>query len=68
MQVVNIYIAYETGLWPFHVDLDFALKNSLFGTVRLTKNPDFHQCKYFCYGIEFVEIFRCRMVMDLKKR
>lgn len=38
MEVVNVYIAYETGLWPFHVDLDFTLKNSLFGAVRLTKN------------------------------
>ena len=38
MEVVNVYIAYETGLLPFHVDLDFTLKNSLFGAVRLTKN------------------------------
>ena len=37
-QVVNIYIFYEINLWPFTVEKGFALRNSLFGAVKLPKN------------------------------
>ena len=35
--VVNIDIVYGINVWPFTVDQDFALENSLFGAVKLTK-------------------------------
>ena len=39
-KVVNILIVYQINLWPFTVGKDFALGNSLFGTVKLTKNDN----------------------------
>ena len=39
-QVVNIYVNYEINLWPFTVGKGFALRNSLFEVVKLTKNAD----------------------------
>ena len=32
-KVMTIYIVYQINLWPFSVCKDFALENSLFGTV-----------------------------------
>ena len=48
--VVNLYIAYRiTG---FHsTSNDSRLANTLFGAVKLTKNPDIDKYKYFGYGI-----------------
>ena len=50
--IVNIYIVYDTtkknpvGSYP-------TLENCLFGSVKLTKNPDIDKYKYFGYGIGF---------------
>ena len=50
--IVNIYIVYELGASsPF--DDDPTLKNSFFGTVRLTKNADIDKYQYLGYGIGF---------------
>ena len=40
-------------MWPFTVDKDFVLGNSLFGAVKLTKNAYFDNYKYSGYGIRF---------------
>ena len=49
--IINIYIVYELGASsPF--DDDPTLKNSLFDTVRLTKNADIDKYQYLGYGIE----------------
>ena len=53
-QVVDIYVVYEINLWPFTFAKNFALVNSSFGAVELTKNTDFDKYKYFGgYGTEF---------------
>ena len=36
----NIYIVYEVNLWPLNVSENFALRNSLFGAVKLIKYAD----------------------------
>ena len=51
--MAKIYIAYEINLWPFTIGRDFSLGNSLYGSVKLTKNPDFDKYKYSGYGIGF---------------
>ena len=40
-------------LWPLNLDSKFVLLNSLFGTVKLTKNDDPDEYFYFGYVIEF---------------
>ena len=52
--MVNIYIAYEINLWTFTADKDFALGNSLFGAVKLTKiTTNFDKYEFSGYGIGF---------------
>ena len=51
-KVVNIYIVYELGASSPYRD-DPTLKNSLFGKVTLTKNPDIDKDQYSGYGIGF---------------
>ena len=50
---MNIYIVFEIHLWPFNVGRDFALGNSLFGVVKLTKNVDSDKYKYSGYATGF---------------
>ena len=47
---VNLFIVYEINLWSNIKGEDFAFGNSLFGTVKLTKNADSDKYKYSCYG------------------
>ena len=51
--MVNIYIVYEINLWLYIVGQDFALRNFLFGAIKLTKNADFGKYKYSEYSIGF---------------
>ena len=51
--MVNIYIVYEINLWQFNIGKNFALRNSLFGAVKLTKYSDPDNYKYSSYGIGF---------------
>ena len=47
-----MYITYEIKSWPFYADDCFALRNSLFGAVKVTKNADLDKYpNYFGYGI-----------------
>ena len=52
-KVLNIYIAYEIGLWPFTVDKDFVLGNSLVGAFGMSTNANLDKYKYCGYGIGF---------------
>ena len=38
--IVNVYMVYEINLSPNDLDSTFALLNSLFGTIKLSKNAD----------------------------
>ena len=38
--MVNIYFIYKIRLWAFNIGKDFALRNYLFGAVKLTDNAD----------------------------
>ena len=51
--VVNIYFVYEINLWSSLQVPNFALINSLFGTVKLTMNLDPNKYEYSGYGVEF---------------
>ena len=51
-KIVNIYIVYELEASTSHSS-DPAIKNSLFGTVTLTKNADIEKYKYSCYVFGF---------------
>ena len=52
-KVVSIYISYALTLWFRNLNTYFALKNFLFGSVKLTKNTDTDKYKYSDYGIGF---------------
>ena len=52
-KIVNIYIVFEINFWAFAQGGDFALENSLFGAVKLTKNAGFDKYKYSGYGAGF---------------
>ena len=49
------------NLWSRDLGTDLTLLNSLFGTVKLIKNPDHNKYLYFEYGIKFdyVNPFHC---------
>ena len=69
-QVVLIYTVYEMYLWPFTVGKDFTLVNSLFGTVKLTKNTDFDKYVYILdmvLDLMLAEVFCYAMVVGLVK-
>ena len=51
-KIVNIHIVYELGASSSN-DSDRTLRNCLFGTITLTKNPDIDKYRYFGYGIGF---------------
>ena len=66
--MLNFYIVYEINLWPLNLDSNFALLNSLFADVKLTKNADPDQYSYSGYGIGFdMEIFYCEIRVGLVK-
>ena len=46
-----MYIVFETKSWPYNNGNNFTLRNSLFGGVKLTKNPDPDKYSYPGYGI-----------------
>ena len=48
-----MYIVYEINLCQNDLDSKFTLSNSLFSSVKLTKNPDPDQYSYSGYGIRF---------------
>ena len=51
--MINLYIVYEIKLWPFHNIDKFAIRKSLFRTVKLTKSADPDKYSYSRWGISF---------------
>ena len=49
--VINLYIFYILNPRLSKLNTDFALKNCLFGSVKLTKNADLDKWAYSGYGI-----------------
>ena len=50
---LKLYIVYELATWPRNPTNNFTLKNFLFGTVQLTRNPDKSKVTYNGWGIAF---------------
>ena len=48
-----LYISYTLDPWSRDLNTDFTLGNCLFGTAKLTKNPDPNKYEYSGYGIGF---------------
>ena len=61
--ILNIYIVYELGACNPHDD-DPTLKNSLFGTVRLTKNADIDKYGYSVMELDLIknQVFHFQVV------
>ena len=51
---MNIYIVYEINLRAFTASKEFALDNSFFAAVKLTKNANFDKNKQsgYCTGLD----------------
>ena len=64
--IVNIYIVYEITKNNNISDYP-TLENCLFGSVRLTKNPDIDKHKYSGYGIGFDMVNLVLVLEDLAK-
>ena len=52
-KVVNLFIVYDLGTWSQDLNTDFTLKDSLFRSVKLSKNVDPYEYKYSGYSIGF---------------
>ena len=50
---VNLYICYTLNQWSRDLNTDLTLGNCLFGSLKLTKNPDPDKYKYSGYIIGF---------------
>ena len=49
--MVNLSFVYELGTWSRDLNIEFTLKDCLFGSVKLTKTADPDKYKYSSYGI-----------------
>ena len=52
-KVINLYNSYTLDPRPRDLNTGFSLNNSLFGSVKLTKNPEPDKYVYSGYGIGF---------------
>ena len=52
-KVINLYIFYTRNPQFGNLNTDFTLDNCLFGSVKLTKNPDLDKYKCSFYSIGF---------------
>ena len=53
-KVINLYISYTLGLQSTTFNTYFTLGNCLFGSIKLTQNPDLDKHKYSGYNIEWI--------------
>ena len=58
--IVNVYMVYEINLSPNDLDSTFALLNSLFGTIKLSKNADPDKILILD---AVLQLFHCQMIM-----
>ena len=49
---MNLFIAYKLDAWSLDLKVNFALKDYLFGAVKLTKNHDQDKISYFGQGLD----------------
>ena len=56
--VLNFNIVFKINLWPHNLDSKFALLNSLFGSVKLTKIvvPDKYSYSGYRFDLIYVEL------------
>ena len=52
-KLINLYISYTLDSQLKILNTDFTLSNCLFGSLKLTKNPDLGKYKFKGYGIGF---------------
>ena len=52
-KIINLYIVSKIESWPIYTEDALALRNSLFGGVKLNKNLDPDKYFYSGYGISF---------------
>ena len=52
-KIINLYIVFKIESWPIYTEDALALRNSLFGGVKLNKNLDPDKYFYSGYGISF---------------
>ena len=52
-KLLNLYISYTLNPLLRNVNTGFTLNDSLFWSVKLTKNADSNKCKYSGYNIGF---------------
>ena len=52
-KVINLYISYTLNPQLRNLNTNFTLGNCLFGSVKITENPDLDKYKYSGYGIGF---------------
>ena len=50
---IHLFFAYKLDTWSRDLNIDFTLKDCLFGAVKLTKNVDTDKYKYSSYDIGF---------------
>ena len=55
-KTMTLYIVFEKELWLFYYNDGFALRHSLFGAVKLTKNIDPDSYSYSGYGISLIYV------------
>ena len=48
-----MFIASELDVWSRDLNKDFTLKDCLFGTVKLTPNPNPEKYSYYGFGVRF---------------
>ena len=60
-KVINLYISYTLGPKLKHFNPDFALRNCLFGSVKLTNDLD--KYKYTGYGIDLILVENIRNII-----
>ena len=67
--VLYFYIVYEINIWPYYAGADFALGNSLFGAVKLTKNADLdkYPIQDMVLDLMCLQSYHWQMVIDLVK-
>ena len=51
--VINLFIVYELDTWSRDYNIDFTMKNCLFGSKKLTKNFDPDKYKHSGYDLGF---------------
>ena len=63
-RVINTYISYTLNPWSKNLNLNFTLKNCLFGSIVLTKNTDPGKYKYSGYGIDLIVVQNFHLLME----